>query len=858
MALTQEEIDFLEQRKQALRQQDQTAADTIDRMSDGDPDRVAEENQLSNDTGIPVEAVQYDIEAARKKKRRQLLDLDGLAERSPKTAEYFKDPSNAAISYDDVENFEKIEALAKESEVSFGDVALTLPAGAIEQLGMGVSGVGQLYNAYARSVNRLFRADEINTFLFGENREIGEIEKFVLSMFDFGGSLKGTGKVIKKASKKLDLTEKERASLSYWQNVGVDVTKGTGQVAGQILTAMVNPIAGTVNLLGQGAEQAAERQIESSTLGQGAITDAGIFVGAAITAGTEKVGIDQLINRIPPKIKNSIFRNTLDVLMAGGIEALQEIVEGILQGVNEIVTSNPDVEIFEGLDREGLAAGGTGIVARTFINMLTPGKGYVDPSFNATMKESYVRVTSEAGQSYLDERISLAQSSNTNERDKARFEEWINTIDPEEFVFIRPEVLTDMQDLPDYITEQLDGTGASVSVPMGKFLTDIVKNEEMLEQIRPYVTIRENHQTQLDLDRGPVSASLQEMITKAQENQTAINEADEIYEQVKEQLVGTLRQGEDTARMSAQLLPAMIVTQQANLAARGIEVSVEKLYADMGLRVVGPEAPGLTERDVMSQDIYDYGEPNLLGQFPVQKVGYKRERIDDIIFEYEGLNPDETNGFIVMVDPKQFIPASTPDDSSRMIIGGELTELDPDRLARMEYPEGHDRAGDEIESPYLEVAPVYDESGKWEIVSHQGRHRMASMAVAGYTQVPVVISMQGATNVDRRDVPEDIFDDVFELQGQYNPDTGTVGIPIQISNPIALTRQNREQISEEYGVGADNRILMQRDQKFGDLKFTDVFEQDGQQYEATTQAQKLWELHQERLTMVEALRKCLS
>jgi hypothetical protein len=993
MALTEEETSWIEKRKQELLKKNKNAVQTIDRMSEHNPDLAAEEMRLSDETGIPVEAVQYDIDAARK--RLKINDLDGLAERSPSTAQYFEDPANAAVSHDDVGNFEKIEAMVKKTEVSALDVALTFPAGMVEQAGMGVSGIGHLYDVYSRAVNNMFHTREVENYLFGEINP--DVTRAVRAVTDIGGSLKFTGGKVKQGGGRLDLTNEERSSLSYWENVGVDITKGTGQVVGQILTGLfAGPSAGIANLLGQGVDQAAERQIDSGTLGQSGLTDAGLVMGGIITAGTEKIGLDQLVNRIPPKLKNAIFRNVTDVLLAGGIEAFQEIIEGVLHGVNEMVTSNPEAEIIEGLDREGLAAGGTGIITRAIINMITPGKGYSDPTFNASMRDAHLRLTSEVGQSYLDERISYAQSSKTNERDKKRFAEWIEDIDPEEYVYIRPEALSEIQDLPDYVVEQIDGTGASVSIPMSKFLTDIVKNEDMLEQMRPHLTIREDHTSQFDMVEGSVSQGLSQMLENAQKDQTALTEADEIYEQVKDQLVGTMRQGESTARMSAQLLPAMIVTQQANLAARGIDVSVKKLYEDMGLKIIGPavEVPG--RANVMSQDIYEYeayetpwgqnedgtdiaerdaggfdianikrpdgaigtqgvteesisdllrniagmdvtdgmtmkemveafkanpeaqqklrdftsenpleidtlpdgtyhledghhraflldqigdttvsatvdGKPTspprsepltqdggeTVGGFPVQRVGYKRARIDDLIVEYESKErDDETQAWVVMIDPRQFIPASTPDEWQRLYLSTELFDLDPAKLTRMVYPKGHIKQGQEIESPYLEIEPT--ENGGWEIVAHQGRHRMAAMGMAGYTQVPLVISMPGATNKIRQEMPEDLLDDIFELQGQYSEDTGVTGTSINISNPIALTQNNREMLSREYGVGADNRMLMQKEQDFGDLEFSDTIEQDGQQYEATISAQKLWKVHQERLSMVEALRKCLN
>jgi len=602
MALSDEELDWLEEQKKLIRKNDHSTAQTMERVT-GDPDRIAEEAELAESTGLPVETVQNDIEEARRKKQLKLLGLEDLPERSPRTAEYLNDDLNAAISSDDIGTLEKIESLYEESQVSFKDVAINFPAGLIEEAGRFVGGAGEIYGAYSRSVNKLLGVNKLQDYLNQEHSDnIGlKALSHLNTALDIGGSLRYTGGKIKGVGRTMDLTEEERSSLGYWQNVGVDVVKGTGQLTGQILTAVFAPLLSPVQLLSGGADQAAERQKASGTYGQSGVTDAGLITGAAITFGTEKWGLDKLLNRIPPNVKNRIFRNLTDVGIAGGQEAIQEVVEGVLHGVNEIATSNPNAQLIEGLDREALAAGGTGIVMRSIINMITPGKGSVDPSFNASMKDSLLRMDSEMGQSLLDERIHYAQSSKTNERDSKRFERFIEGLDPDDFVYIRPEALSQIPGLPDYIIEQMDGTGANIAVPMGKFLTDIIKDKDLLEQIRPHVTMRENHQTETELSEGPVSPHVERLVANAQKHKESLDEADEIYEQVKDQVIGTLRQGEDTARMSAQLLPAMVVTQQANLAARGIDVGVKELYEKMGLSIIGPTGKVAPERTVIEQ-----------------------------------------------------------------------------------------------------------------------------------------------------------------------------------------------------------------------------------------------------------------
>jgi hypothetical protein len=81
------------------------------------------------------------------------------------------------------------------------------------------------------------------------------------------------------------------------------------------------------------------------------------LTGASITALTEKYGVDALLNRVPPKIKNDALRWVADKLIAGGIEATQEITEGVLQDLVRVALTNPDAEVGEGLVYEAGVAG---------------------------------------------------------------------------------------------------------------------------------------------------------------------------------------------------------------------------------------------------------------------------------------------------------------------------------------------------------------------------------------------------------------------------------------------------------------------------------------------------------------------
>ncbi|TFH49598.1 MAG: hypothetical protein E4H01_03940 [Lysobacterales bacterium] len=449
--------------------------------------------------------------------------------------------------------------------------------------------MGHLYDAYARTVNKVFHSKEIGDYLFG--KEANETGGKVLGYgLDYGRSLRGVGGNIKRTADMIDLTDEERAGLSYWQNVGVDVVGGLGQLTGQVLMYIVNPAAGLTMMGGQGVDQAADLQIKSGTLGRDFRSDLGLVIGGGVTLVTEKIGLDFLLKRLPPEIKSRLLRNFVDVAIAGGGEAIQEVTEGIMHGLNEYLTSNPDAEIIGEWDREALAGGGSAATFRMIMNALVPGRQGMTP-VNAELRESVRHMNSQSGQDALESRIFLAQQSAVNKRAQKQFAEFIEKAGPGEYVFVRPDALRDLDGLADNITSQIDGTGANVAIPMKQFLTEIATDGATLEAMRPHITLRDGDMTKEELEQAAETTPeyIKRIVANAQKHEDDLVEAEQIYEQVKDQLIETRRQGEQTARMSAQLFPSIIVAHKAELAKMGKDVSIRELYEDMGLTIVGPE-----------------------------------------------------------------------------------------------------------------------------------------------------------------------------------------------------------------------------------------------------------------------------
>lgn len=170
------------------------------------------------------------------------------------------------------------------------------------------------------------------------------------------------------------------------ENLGTDIAAGTGQVVAQMGMSAVSPGLAFGMMAGEGAEQQSRRAEAAGTSGT-AGADTAIIAGALVSGLTEKIQLGHLMKStpylgklagmLPDSIKNKWFGKVLDPLSAGVGEGAQEIVEGLLHDTIEYATYNDDVEFLQGWEREASAGAGTGLVFRTLLNAVMPGRARV-------------------------------------------------------------------------------------------------------------------------------------------------------------------------------------------------------------------------------------------------------------------------------------------------------------------------------------------------------------------------------------------------------------------------------------------------------------------------------------------------
>lgn len=552
---------------------------TVSEAFKTNPDTFAKQKQLSRDTGTPVSAVEggeLELEADVKFNN---VDFIGLEFDNPGTSNFLKSYDNAVASQDDISILQRIE-----------DTVLSIPAGLVEGFGMGVEGVGRTIEAGGRMTGRAIDTlipDVVADSDFGQ--AFADLDKIITPYLP-GAILGRQGNLLKEQAEGIADVPAER------QNLATDIGKGLGQVSGQIVTALVNPTAALGLMFGQGVDQQGERQEASGAEGQDNISDLALIGGGAVTAVTEKMGLDALMSRIPPQIKNKIARQLADVSIAGGIEAVQEVVEGVAQGYLEQITTNADAEIFEGLDREAMAAGGVGVIVRSFVNMLTPGR------VKSTNEQTdQVISQGEYEQNVITKLNDDIVSTKMQTRDADTMKAFIEQVDADQntniFIDGAQAAMFMQEKTPDEIAadpalemiqdqvREAAALGGDVVIPIADFAKNLA-GTDMFTQLQPHMTLSPEAVTPFRADQAKqeTESYVKGLMTQAEENTSSYIESQAIYEDVKKQLIDSGQVNEQNAKVMAQVVPAW-----ATVYAQKNSISIEEAYKASGLHIEGPQ-----------------------------------------------------------------------------------------------------------------------------------------------------------------------------------------------------------------------------------------------------------------------------
>lgn len=529
----------------------------LNRAIDKDPTTMVEVYDIAQAQNISPQVAEKNL--AELKKQDRIRQLDRV--KNPSLARFLANQENADVAHDDIGVLSAIE-----------DHLGAFNAGVLSFPEMVLGGTGTLIEVGGRTVERLL-PEALTTAIKDFDKDIPAPSKLFTKAGELAGELG-------------DYLAPEDETFS------TQVAGGLGQVGAQIATMLVAPQAAVPTLFMQGVEQQAERQRATDSEGESLESDMALLAGGGVTAAIEKVGLDQLLNRVPPNIKNDVLRKISDIAIGGGYEALTEVAEGIGHGLIEAMTTNPNAEIFQGVKEEASVAGTVGAIVRALI-----------PSYRGNVKSKKVTEATDESlktmqeQDFIDETIRLSQESQLGQRSEKAFKDFIDGLPEKTEILVDPEAFNEYTGpLPEYVTEQLDGLGSDVAITVDQLAKDVVNSPEILSMVRPYMKMTEGGITQAEFEAGEgAQAVVANLLTEAQTEVDIKQEADEVFEDVVTQLMGTGRLSETNARYSATLVPAYVTTK-----AKELGISVKEIYDKMGLTIkkLEPEAPDFKDETV--------------------------------------------------------------------------------------------------------------------------------------------------------------------------------------------------------------------------------------------------------------------
>ena len=312
------------------------------------PDQVAQIEKLSQQSGLPQPTVERNLAVVVAETRAR--ELSEAARYSPILARQLADPKFASVAYDDSPALSGIETILTKGR----DYAGSLPKGALKAVGGVLSGFGELYGVGTRQLEA--GLDQVLP-----NSVMSFLRTPVPWYVAPDQILKRPGKTIKDFGDMLGAPQQR-------QGLDTDVIEGIGQLGFQIASwIMTGGATATSMMLGQGADVMADKTRKDDA-SQNA-KDAAIIAGAGITAMTERIGLDKILNRVPPEIRNRTLRFIADKSIAFGIEFAQETAEGLLHDLTRRVFTKEDAPILEGALREGTAAGLAAAIVRTALGV---------------------------------------------------------------------------------------------------------------------------------------------------------------------------------------------------------------------------------------------------------------------------------------------------------------------------------------------------------------------------------------------------------------------------------------------------------------------------------------------------------
>ena len=578
------------------------------------PDPIAAQRarQASEVTGVPEDVASRNIDEvermAKMKTRPSGADIQNQA---PVTAEFMSDPDNYALMIDGLREHVKLESAVRSPTTSFwrnnarafADRTTTLAGNLIQFVGEASESLDETFDRLGIPNPGIIIEEDGYSWTWDMPDDVPDL-------------LKEVGQQVGMSQ---EFAEDGYMPRFTWENFKGDMnaTNLAGYVVEQGIQSVPDMIATMVTLvpyMASRSEEIAEERVKNNggTDVEGSDLLASMPTAVAV-ALSERYATRGVLGALADKSKVRTLGDVFtEIGRSAGREAITEFFQESLEYLGETVGTEKDVSIAEMADRgiAGAVAGGP------------MGGAFRGPTaaFQAVQQRRARGITGEIisrfDQTELDSIIESAQSSTLYQGDKKKFADYIKKLAGDDRLYMDPEALAALEEagvtLPDSITSRARGN-EDISLTYDEF-AGLLENDAAMAAVRPYLKRAPLMLTQKELNdiregRVDSDGSTEALIQRAVQEREVRSEADRIYDQIKTQIEETGRQSAETAKYSAQLIPAYVTTKVTELREQGVDVSVADIYRAMNFRVEGPATTPEVQVDTtrILNQAYDQG-----------------------------------------------------------------------------------------------------------------------------------------------------------------------------------------------------------------------------------------------------------
>lgn len=490
--------------EQVKRSRSQDLRSSMAAGMDANPDDAAKAITYSEKLGVPVDTAERNLSTIERQKKIDTFDADGIANDSPKTAQFLAEPAVARAAHDDVDSLRDLELKLSTRPVDYGRALLSGGAAAVQIPLQGLEG-------------GLRNLSEGMAWMAASQGDDSLTTEFKVGLTDLASQFFGT------AGEGWKFLADEVAPDENRQNFGTMAAQGLGQVAGQVGVAIASGGVTSVPSLVTGLLSGAG-QLYGTTKGtaeEGTLQEAGSALGyGTITALTEALGMQAIIKGIPKPIVSaigskllaaaekvglnseslvaSIVNRTANIAYGAAGEAAQEGSEQVGQNIIDKYGRGQDKEIMDGVGVNAGVGGVTGGIVSAVVSALT--------HVRIRTASNTIKAEAEVNSQNLKDLIDASKAPKTAERMPDKFKELVGRMAGDDVIYFGPDAAALYQSMPDEERAAVYGsvpgleesvaaalsTGADIKMRKADFLSyvaPLASASQFADHVKPYPSL---------------------------------------------------------------------------------------------------------------------------------------------------------------------------------------------------------------------------------------------------------------------------------------------------------------------------------------------------------------------------------